>query len=64
MKAQTYAAPRVSDAPASWASWPDDRVDCGACAKRSSPYCTATNRTHVPIGIRHRREDFRKRRAA
>lgn len=64
MKPDNGPRVRAIDAPASWAGWPDDRVSCASCARRQGAYCTVTNRTHVPIGIRHRREDFRKRRAA
>lgn len=41
----------------------DTRVSCASCSRRSSPYCTVTNRTHVPVGLLHRCEDYRQRRA-
>lgn len=56
--------PRVASAsaPEGWADWPDDRVSCASCARRQGAYCTVTNKTHVPVNILHRCDDFRKRR--
>lgn len=38
----------------------DDRISCARCKKKSGWKCTATGRTHVPIGLKHRCDHYEK----
>lgn len=59
MRSDPGPAVRVSDAPASWADWPDDRVSCANCARRQGHRCEPKGFAHL-AELRHRCEGYRR----
>lgn len=38
----------------------DTRVSCASCARRQGHYCAVTQRSHVPVAVLHRCEEYRR----